>query len=147
MDDNNSKTLDYQEFTKALSEYRIQLDQKDLKKVFGIFDRDDNGEINYDEFLRTIVGKMNERRRNIVTLAYKRFDKDGNGFINIEDLKGKFNAASHPDVKSGKKTEEDILYEFLDTFEQSYALNVSAFIPSLAIFIYSTLDRRIDQSR
>lgn len=60
---------------------------------------------------------MNERRRNIVTLAFKKFDRDGNGAINIEDLKGKFNAANHPDVKMGKKTEEDILYEFLDTFE------------------------------
>jgi Ca2+-binding EF-hand superfamily protein len=41
-----------------------------------MFDRDGNGEINYDEFLRSIVGKMNERRRNIVTLAFKKFDKD-----------------------------------------------------------------------
>ncbi len=29
----------------------------------------------------------------------------------------------HPDVKSGKKTEDDILCEFLDTFEQHYANN------------------------
>jgi hypothetical protein len=27
-------------------------------------------------------------------------------------------------VKSGKKSEEDILYEFLDTFEQHYSLLV-----------------------
>lgn len=26
----------------------------------------------------------------------------------------------HPDVKSGKKTEDEILYEFLDTFEQHH---------------------------
>ena len=60
---------------------------------------------------------MNDKRRNIVTLAFKKFDRDGNGFINIEDLKGLYNASNHPDVKTGKKTEEDILYEFLDTFE------------------------------
>lgn len=68
---------------------------------------------------------MNEKRRTIVTLAFKRFDRDGNGFINIEDLKGRYNASNHPDVKLGKKTQEDILYEFLDTFEQHYALSVS----------------------
>jgi Ca2+-binding EF-hand superfamily protein len=78
--------------------------------------------------LRTIVGKMNDRRRNIVTLAFKRFDKDGNGVINIEDLKGRYNASNHPDVKLGKKTEEDILYEFLDTFEAHYALSVCLLI-------------------
>ena len=64
---------------------------------------------------------MNDRRKNTVILAFKRFDKDGNGVINIEDLKGKYNAKTHPDVKTGKKTEEDVLYEFLDTFETHYA--------------------------
>jgi Ca2+-binding EF-hand superfamily protein len=125
MDDNNSKTLDLQEFTKAMNDYRIQVESGDIGKIFALFDRDGNGEINYDEFLRSIVGKMNDRRKNTVILAFKRFDKDGNGVINIEDLKGKYNAKSHPDVKTGKKTEEDVLYEFLDTFEQHYSMNVS----------------------
>ena len=124
MDDDNSKALDRQEFTKAMKDYRISSDQEEINKIFKHFDRDGNGEINYDEFLRTIVGKMNEKRRNIVTIAFKRFDQDGNGCINIEDLKGRYNAKNHPDVKSGKKTEEDVLYEFLDTFEQHYALSV-----------------------
>ena len=47
--------------------------------------------------------------------------------VNVEDLKGLYNASQHPDVKSGKKTEEDVLYEFLDTFEQHYSLIVSIF--------------------
>ena len=63
------------------------------------------------------MGKMNEKRKNVVTLAFKRCDKDGNCVLNIEDLKGTYNASQHPDVKTGKKTEEDVLYEFLDTFE------------------------------
>jgi Ca2+-binding EF-hand superfamily protein len=125
MDDDNSKALDKQEFTKAMRDYRITQDQEEVNKIFRIFDRDGNGEINYDEFLRTIVGKMNDGRRNIVTVAFKRFDADGNGQINIEDLKGRYNAKNHPDVKMGKKTEEDVLYEFLDTFEQHYSLSVS----------------------
>jgi len=31
-----------------------------------------------------------------------------------------YNARSHPDVKSGKKTEDEILTEFLDTFEDHW---------------------------
>jgi hypothetical protein len=69
-----------------------------------------------------VVGDMNERRKALVTIAFKRFDADGNGYISVEDLKGRYNASNHPDVKTGKKTEEDVLYEFLDTFEQHYAL-------------------------
>lgn len=60
---------------------------------------------------------MNDKRKMIVTLAFKKFDADANGTISIEDLKGRYNAKNHPDVKLGKKTEEDVLYEFLDTFE------------------------------
>ena len=123
MDDNESKTLDMKEFTKAMKDYRIQISDQDINKVFGLFDRDGNGEINYDEFLRSVVGKMNDKRKNVVILAYKKLDKDGNGVINVDDLKGVYNASNHPSVKTGKATEEDILYEFLDTFEQHYSMN------------------------
>ena len=62
--------------------------------------------------------------------------------INIEDLKGRYNAKNHPDVKMGKKTEEDILYEFLDTFEAHYALSVSF---KFFNFNYRNLTQRIEQ--
>lgn len=124
MDDNGSKTLDMDEFTKAMKDYRISNDNNEIAKIFKHFDRDGNREINYDEFLRSIVGRMSEKRKNVVILAYKRLDKDANGVINIDDIKGVYNAKMHPDVKMGKKSEEDVLYEFLDTFEQHYSLNV-----------------------
>jgi len=58
MDDNDSKTLDYQEFAKALHDYRITQDQNEIQGLFRIFDRDGNGEIAYDEFLRAIVVRI-----------------------------------------------------------------------------------------
>jgi len=33
-----------------------------------------------------------------------------------------YNAKQHPDVKTGKRTEQEILLEFLDTFELHYAM-------------------------
>ena len=42
----------------------------------------------------------------------------------MSDLKGVYNASNHPDVKAGKKTEDEILCEFLDTFEMHHALAV-----------------------
>ena len=124
MDDNSSKTLDFGEFAKAMSDYRISTDQTEIQRIFHFFDRDGSGTINYDEFLRTVIGEMNDRRKSQVLIAFSKFDRDGSGIINIEDLKGVYNARGHPDVKSGKKTEEDVLYEFLDTFEQHYSLLV-----------------------
>ena len=37
-------------------------------------------------------------------------------------MKNIYNAKHHPDVKLGKKTEEEVLIEFLDTFEMHYSL-------------------------
>lgn len=37
---------------------------------------------------------------------------------------GVFNAKNHPDVKKGKKTEDEVLMDWLDTFEQHHALKV-----------------------
>jgi hypothetical protein len=44
-------------------------------------------------------------------------DKDGSGIIDILDIKGTYNASKHPEFISGKKTEDEILFEFLDTFQ------------------------------
>lgn len=52
-------------------------------------------------------------------------DKDKSGVLNIDDIKDVYNAKKHPDVIKGKKTEEEILHEFLDTFELHYSLSVS----------------------
>lgn len=49
--------------------------------------------------------------------AFVKLDRDGSGVIDINDIKGVYNARNHPDVKSGKKTEDEILGEFLETFE------------------------------
>ena len=45
----------------------------------------------------------------------------GNGVVDIEDIRGVYNARQHPDVVAGKKTEDEILCDFLDTFEQHHA--------------------------
>ena len=42
----------------------------------------------------------------------------------MSDVKKFYNAKNHPDVKQGKRTEDEILAEFLDTFEQHHSDNV-----------------------
>lgn len=125
MDDDGSGALSRAEFGKAMQDYRISTDPREVARIFTLFDRDGSGQVDYNEFLRTVVGEMNDGRRAIVAQAFAKFDRDGNGVVNIEDLKGRYNASQHPDVKTGKKTEEDVLFEFLDTFEQHYSLLVT----------------------
>lgn len=87
-----------------------------------MFDLNGDGVISYDELLRGVVGEMNDFRRAFVKRAFDKLDKNGSGIVEIDDLKGVYNAKHHPDVKIGKKTEEEVLAEFLDTFELHYSL-------------------------
>ena len=121
-DDNNDKTIDFNEFKKLCKDYRIPIDDKEIKALFGEFDSDRSGTIDYDEFLRGIVGKMSKRRLATVKKAFVILDKNGNGVVELDDIRGTYNASKHPDVKAGKKTEEEILGEFLDTFEYHFNL-------------------------
>ena len=52
-------------------------------------------------------------------------DKDGSGVLDINDIRQKYNAKSHPKVISGEKTEDEILGEFLDTFEAHHTENAA----------------------
>ena len=49
--------------------------------------------------------------------AFKILDRTGDGVVDLEDIRGRYNASFHPDVRSGKRTEDEVLTEFLETFE------------------------------
>ncbi len=53
--------------------------------------------------------------------AFAKLDRDKDGVVTLDDIKGVYSGAKHPDVLSGRRSEEDVLTEFLDTFEQHYA--------------------------
>src|SRR6185437_6291363 len=56
----------------------------------------------------------------LVKRAYARRDKVGRGVVDINDIKGVYNASGHREVRSGKKTADQILVEFLETFEMHH---------------------------
>lgn len=51
---------------------------------------------------------LNERRKQLVHLAFRILDKDGSGRVDMGEIKGVFNASSHPDVIQGRRTEEEV---------------------------------------
>ena len=120
---------------------------KDAKAVFDHFDDNHDGVLSYDEFLHHVRGPMAPARKALVGKAFQKIDKSGDGFITIEDLCGTYDAKHDPRVISGKKTEQEVLAEFLDTFDvgdhdgkvtpdefEQYYSNVSASIDDDAYF-------------
>lgn len=121
MDDNSSGTLDIQEFWKALCDFRLDVSQAECRALFDKFDMDGNGEVSYDELMYAVAPDLDQFRKDLVMRAFKKLDRDGSGTVDVRDLQGVYNAKKHPDVIAGSKTEQEVLAEFLDTFEMHYS--------------------------
>ena len=66
MDDNGNGSLDLSEFAKGVIESKVEITDYDIRTLFAAFDRNRDGTIQYDEFLRVVRGDMNTRRLALV---------------------------------------------------------------------------------
>jgi Ca2+-binding EF-hand superfamily protein len=149
-DFNGNKKLDVEEFEECLGYAGIFLKKPEITAMFAHFDKTGEGNVDYDEFLLALHGEMNDRRKALVEKAFSILDKDGSGVLTVSDLKGVYNTKKHPDVLAAKKTEDEVLAEFLDGFEgrfgnddgtvtmkefTEYYADLSASIPSDEYFV------------
>jgi len=117
-DFNGNKKLDKEEFEEALSFSGLFLKTHEISFLFKNFDRDGDGNINYDELLHGIQKPLAGDRLEIVKTAFGILDKDGSGVIDISDVATVYDATKHPDVQEGKKTAREVTIQFLGTFER-----------------------------
>jgi Ca2+-binding EF-hand superfamily protein len=59
----------------------------------------------------------------MVKKAFEKLDVDRNGYLDVNDIKNFYDASRHPDVKSGKVTSDEVLSNFLETFEAHRGLS------------------------
>ncbi|KAG6622318.1 calcyphosin-like protein [Phytophthora cinnamomi] len=117
IDDDGNRSLSLDEFRKAVSEHALELSEKEVEELFHFIDTNNSGGVDFDEFLLAVRGELNERRTQLVLTAFKILDADGSGVVDLNDIKAKYSAKQHPDVLQGRKTEDEVLLEFLDTFD------------------------------
>ena len=60
--------------------------EKDIEKIYNNIDMDNNGYIEYEEFVRAAVSKERFINENILKFAFRYFDKDGSGEITRDEL-------------------------------------------------------------
>ena len=100
----------------GLNECGCTLDKTETDQLLAHFDTDQDGTVNFDEFLVGLRGRMSAERQAVVDQAYAKFDADGSGSITASDLQVAYNAESHPKVMSGEITADEAYLEFLSNF-------------------------------
>jgi Ca2+-binding EF-hand superfamily protein len=146
-DDNGNGKLSKEEFAKCVKELKLALSEEQTAAIFSHFDADCSGGIDYEEFIVGVRGIMNERRSQLVLAAFKILDVDASGTLELSDVKGKYNAKQHPDVLAGRRLEDEILAEFINTFEGNKGNRDGIVTVKEWLDYYSMLSASVDEGK
>jgi Ca2+-binding EF-hand superfamily protein len=124
-DSDKNSLIDGNEFERICKDYQIGLNEFEISSLFRNFDKNGNGQISYDEFLKGLLGKMNAFRSNLVKKVFKKIDQNDNQIIEISEIKKLYDVKYHPDVVSGKIDENTALSDFMDLFEDQFGVKFS----------------------
>ena len=64
--------------------------EQDVEQIFKNIDMDNNGYIEYEEFVRAAVSKERFINENVLRFAFRYFDKDGSGEITFDEIEDVF---------------------------------------------------------
>ena len=91
IDVNGDGKVNKEELLKGL-QAKIKSDtlKEDVEQIYNNLDMDNNGYIEYEEFVRAAVSKERFLNENVLRFAFRYFDKDGSGEITFDEIKDIF---------------------------------------------------------
>jgi len=98
-------------------DYGVSLNKEEAAKVLKHFDRDGNGQVDFNEFIRSIRGEPNAARKAVIRQAYNKLDVNKDGKVTLEDVSKIYNVQGHPEVVSGRKSQEQVFVEFMSLWD------------------------------
>ena len=116
-EDKSTKTINIETLLSTLKTLQINLNPDDIINFFACLDYTQTGKVITDEILRVIAGDIPEKRKISVISKFAEMDKNKAGLLPISYLKKAYNAKFHPDCFLRKKPENEVLDEFMFTFE------------------------------
>jgi hypothetical protein len=68
--------------------------------------------MDYGLLIKDITAGFNNFRRGLVRSTFDRLDYNESGKFDIRILKEIFNSRNHPDVKNGRSTTDEVIFDF-----------------------------------
>ena len=122
VDENSTKEISFDEFEKIFKTYRYDLSETEINNLFNYFDKEGNGYIKYEEFLNELCNNLNQFRKDILKQVFNKLDEKEKGFITVGIIRHEYNPKGNPLVRQGKRSEDEILADFLDVLEYHFNL-------------------------
>ncbi len=122
IDENSNKKITFDEFENLFKKYRFELSEVEINKLFNYFDKNASGFINYEEFVNCVCGNLNKFRKNVLKQVFDKLNSNEKGYVTVGQMRHEYNPREHPLVRQGKRTEDEILAEFLDVLEYHFNL-------------------------
>jgi len=147
MDDNRSGSLEVEELIKGIRELGLtegDMSKEEIQAVFAELDKDGSKSLDINEFLEALKPTMTQARKDIVKKAFEKFDKTGDGKVTVADVKGIYSVKYSPDFQSGKKTEDELLTEFLNSFEPDEASRDGVVTPAEFEMYYAGVGKNFE---
>eukprot|EP01007_Sphenomonas_quadrangularis_P002379 NODE_381_length_1567_cov_329.573781_g276_i0.p1 GENE.NODE_381_length_1567_cov_329.573781_g276_i0~~NODE_381_length_1567_cov_329.573781_g276_i0.p1 ORF type:complete len:452 (+),score=85.96 NODE_381_length_1567_cov_329.573781_g276_i0:26-1357(+) len=105
-----------EELAAGLAAGGATLPEPELDKLYKKFEKNKNS-FGLNEFLATLRGTMNSRRKAIVKRAFQRIDTNSDGFIDLRELRARYSCDRHPAVLQGLSSADEVQAEFLASFD------------------------------
>eukprot|EP00747_Dinoflagellata_sp_TGD_P179926 gnl/TRDRNA2_/TRDRNA2_31542_c0_seq2.p1 gnl/TRDRNA2_/TRDRNA2_31542_c0~~gnl/TRDRNA2_/TRDRNA2_31542_c0_seq2.p1 ORF type:complete len:842 (+),score=143.30 gnl/TRDRNA2_/TRDRNA2_31542_c0_seq2:51-2576(+) len=123
VDRDRSGKLSREEFNMALDTlfkaYRVTFSIAEKNTLFQYFDKDNSGNVSYDEYMRAVRGDMNKFRLKWVKQAFDILDRDGNGIVTMNDIAHSYDVSTNPSVKAEDMSANDAYALFMKNYDTS----------------------------
>lgn len=106
--------VNLQEFKKVVRDQRIDISETEAHMVFEVFDPEATGLMNYQELVNSVKGTIDETRRRLINRVWDKV-KESETITTFNRVRNAFNVRAHPDIRNGKRYEEEILKELNET--------------------------------
>lgn len=121
LDADHDGLLNLSEFRRAIRDHRIEVTDPEIDLVFQYFDREASGVIDLWGFMFVLRGEMNPYRVNLVETLFEKYRTED--FVQLSTLKNNFFVRNHPDLKNGKKSDDEIFADFFEPLQLLHNIN------------------------